>query len=133
MRYHLTLDANGSATLANHGSATDNRDTDVDITYSQTSFDCSHLGENSIVVTAEDDAGNQDQVTISVLIEDVTAPIITAPSAVTLVLDGNGSASLDLSTISAADNCETSPTISYSRSTTYGCSDVGFTNHRYGN
>ena len=62
---------------------------------------------------------------ISVLIEDVTAPIITAPSAVTLVLDGNGSASLDLSTISAADNCETSPTISYSRSTTYGCSDVG--------
>ena len=121
----LTLDANGSATLANHGSATDNCDTDVDITYSQTSFDCSHLGENSIVVTAEDDAGNQDQVTISVLIEDVTAPIITAPSAVTLVLDGNGSASLDLSTISAADNCETSPTISYSRSTTYGCSDVG--------
>ena len=121
----LTLDANGSATLANHGSATDNCDTDVDITYSQTAFDCSHLGENSIVVTAEDDAGNQDQVTISVLIEDVTAPIITAPSAVTLVLDGNGSASLDLSTISAADNCETSPTISYSRSTTYGCSDVG--------
>ena len=121
----LSLDANGAATLSNHGSATDNCDTDVDITYSLSAFDCSHLGQNSVVVTAEDDAGNQSQETITVTIEDVTAPTISAPSSATLVLDNNGSATLDVTTITATDNCETSPTITYSRSTTYACSDVG--------
>ena len=121
----LSLDANGAATLSNHGSATDNCDTDVDITYSLSAFDCSHLGQNSVVVTAEDDAGNQSQETITVTIEDVTAPTISAPSSATLVLDNNGSATLDVTTITATDNCETSPTITYSRSTTYGCTDVG--------
>ena len=121
----IALDASGAATLANHGSATDNCDTDVDISYSLSAFDCSHLGQNSVVVTAEDDAGNQAQESITVTIEDVTAPVITAPNSASLVLDNNGSASLDLTAISAADNCETNPTITYSRSTTFSCSDIG--------
>ena len=117
----IQLDANGNATLANHGSATDNCTANPTITYDVSSFTCAELGTNTVVVTAADANGNSVDQSITVTVEDNIDPVLTV-SDITLVLDANGNATL-ANHGSATDNCTTA-NITYSE-TSFDCNDLG--------
>ncbi|MBL4663240.1 MAG: proprotein convertase P-domain-containing protein, partial [Flavobacteriaceae bacterium] len=57
-------------------------------------FDCSNLGENIIEVTVTDDSGNVGVCFATVIVNDVTAPILMCMD-VTIELDENGEAQID--------------------------------------
>ena len=106
-------------------SATDNCGT-PSITLSQSSFDCSETGANTITVTATDDEGNESTETVVVTVVDNSAPVLTK-----LVYErdlANGFAILSvqdvLSEISA-DNCAVDYTTSALSREYFDCEDVG--------
>ncbi|MDB9961530.1 HYR domain-containing protein [Oceanihabitans sp.] len=78
----LTLDASGQATLnlaqVNTG-VTDNCGVATSV-LSQTSFDCSNLGENTVTLTITDIHGNISTCSSTVTVEDNIAPVITCVS-----------------------------------------------------
>ena len=126
--YTLPLNASGNATLVVGNvvaSATDNCGTPV-VSLSKTSFDCSNLGDNVVVVTATDQFGNVKTSNAIVKVVDVTAPSIVTPSTqVVLNLAANGTATLPLNQVmlSTTDNCGT-PTVTWSPST-FSCANLG--------
>ena len=117
----ISLDANGNATLSNHGSATDNCTSNPTITYDVSAFTCAELGANTVVVTAADANGNSVDQSITVTVEDNIDPVLTVAD-ITLVLDANGDATL-ANHGSATDNCTTA-NITYSE-TSFDCNDLG--------
>jgi hypothetical protein len=78
----LTLDINGQATL----STADIFDHDHEacglssLTLSQTSFNCSNVGSNTVTLTAIDNSGNPSSCTATVVVSNVY-PIVSAPDA----------------------------------------------------
>ena len=123
----LTLGSSGAVSLPlNTASTADNCSGAPSLTYSATSFSCADVGSNTITVTSVDASGNSSTATMTVIVQDNTAPSLALSSApVTLVLDANGSASLSTAQLvsSATDNCS-SVTLNVSPSS-FGCSDLG--------
>jgi hypothetical protein len=73
----LDASGNGSTTAA----AVDNGSSDicgVTLSLSQTAFDCSHVGENTVTLTVTDPAGNASTATATVTVEDNVDPVIAA-------------------------------------------------------
>ncbi len=66
----LNLLSQGSITPQQVGSATDNCGVIDSVAISQSSFDCSNLGPNSVVFTAWDPAGNSSSCTATVTVDD---------------------------------------------------------------
>lgn len=128
VNYTLALNASGNATLTVGNvvnSATDNCGTPV-VSLSKTSFDCSNLGDNVVVVTAVDAFGNVKTSNAIVKVVDVTAPSIVTPSTqVVLNLSAAGTATLPLGQVmlSTADNCGV-PTVTHSPSS-FTCANLG--------
>lgn len=119
------IGASGSVALGNPASATDNCGQPV-VTYDVTSFDCSNLGTNTVVVTATDANGNVSTSNMTVVVSDNIAPTLNlVSSAVTLALDASGSAVLSTSQVvsSVTDNCS-GVTVTVSPNS-FGCSDLG--------
>ena len=88
------------------------------------SFDCSELGANSVILTVEDESGNTAQCTSTVTVFDTIAPVVLA-SDITVTLDGTGSASIIPADIDdgSTDNCGVA---SMSLDTiSFDCSNVG--------
>jgi hypothetical protein len=73
---------------------------------SQTYFDCSNVGVNNVTLTMYDVYGNNADVTLLVVVEDLTAPTAVAQD-ITVQLDANGAASIVPSQIEngSTDNC----------------------------
>ncbi|QED39016.1 T9SS type A sorting domain-containing protein [Antarcticibacterium arcticum] len=93
---------------------------------SRTSFGCSDVGSFDITLTVTDSNGNKTEKTISVTVEDTTAPVVDAVSAITVTLDASGAGSLlvvDVLSSASADACGIAREV-LSR-TSFGCSDVG--------
>ena len=122
----LTLDANGTATL----------DTAMVIDYvrencsvssmslSQTTFNCSDLGDNTITLTVIDSEGNSTAQTATVTVTDAAAPV-AATQDITLALDANGAASMSYLDVEdgSTDNCGIE---SYAiDATNFTCADLG--------
>ena len=121
----LNIGASGSVALGNPASATDNCGQPV-VTYDVTSFDCSNLGTNTVVVTATDANGNVSTSNMTVVVSDNINPTLNlVSSAVTLALDASGSAVLSTSQVvsSVTDNCS-GVTVTVSPNS-FGCSDLG--------
>ena len=121
----LYIGASGSVALGNPASATDNCGQPV-VTYDVTSFDCSDLGSNTVVVTATDANGNFNTANMTVVVSDTTSPSLNlVSSAVTLALDASGSAVLSSSQVvsNVSDNCS-GVTVTVSPNS-FGCSDLG--------
>ena len=127
---NLALGADGTVDVLSDDyiSATDECGVDS-IWLSQTTFDCSDLGTQTIKAYARDIHNNADSVTLTVTVVDQLAPVVTVvqPS-VTLYLDAStgqvvlpGSVS---SYATALDNC-TAPQPVVLSQTTFGCGDVG--------
>ncbi len=93
--------------------ATDNCDTDVEITYVETRIDgglCPDGYSLQRVWTATDDCGNQDMQTQLISVEDQTAPILAGvPADVTVECDAIPSPASP----TATDNCDTDVEITY--------------------
>ncbi len=78
---------NGTASITPNeldDGSTDN--CNLNLSLSQTDFDCSHLGNNTVTLTASDDDGNQDACTTDVLVKGATLSIESQSK-----LEGTGS------------------------------------------
>jgi PKD repeat protein len=122
----VQLDANGAVSITpadiNNGS-TDNC---AVATYSldKTSFDCSNVGANTVILTVTDVNGNVSTATAIVTVEDKVAPTIITQN-ITVQLDANGAASITPAQINngSTDNCAIA---AYSLDkTSFDCSNVG--------
>ncbi|WP_421752823.1 HYR domain-containing protein [Croceimicrobium sp.] len=123
---NVYLDANGQATIL--ASDLDNGTTDncgiQDLQISQSSFDCSDLGSQTLTFTAVDVNGNQRSTLLGLTVLDTVSPTVPGGN-FTLNLDVNGTASLAPADLNgnASDNCGVT---SWSLSqTSFSCADVG--------
>ncbi len=121
----IYLDASGVATLA--ASDIDNGSSDncsVSLSVSQTTFNCSDLGANTVTLTATDSQGLTSTCTTTVTILDTLAPMMVCQS-VTVNLDALGNAMISASDLDngSSDNCS-GVSLSLSQ-TTFSCTDLG--------
>ncbi|MBA3985372.1 MAG: T9SS type A sorting domain-containing protein, partial [Flavobacteriales bacterium] len=125
--FAIQLDANGEASIT--AADIDNSSSDscgIDtVTISQTDFDCSHVGENTITLTVTDVNGNTSTCTTIVTVEDNIAPEAICVAPFTIQLDANGQASITAADIdnSSSDSCGID-TLTISQ-TDFNCSHVG--------
>jgi len=74
-------------------------------------FDCSNLGDNSVILTVTDVNGNSAECTATVTVTDTTNPTITAPSAVTVPTNNACTATeVTLGDSTTSDNCSVAST-----------------------
>ncbi len=120
----IYLNASGVATLA--ASDIDNGSSDncsVSLSLSQTTFNCSSIGANTVTLTVRDAQGLTSTCTTTVTVLDTLAPVMSCQS-VTVNLDGSGVATITAADINStsADNC--GMTMSLSK-TTFDCTNIG--------
>ncbi|HLP51394.1 MAG TPA: T9SS type A sorting domain-containing protein [Chitinophagales bacterium] len=122
----LQLDAYGNA--ATTAEEVNNNSSDecgaVTLRLSQTDFDCSHLGNNTVTLYVTDGNGNQSTCQATVTVEDNLDPDIHCKPA-TLVLDATGNATLTTADVRDHDheNC-TVVSLTLSK-TAFNCSNLG--------
>ena len=130
----VELDASGAGSIT--AAQIDNGSSDAcgiaTTTLSQESFDCTHLGANTVTLTVTDNNGNETTASATITVEDNMAPTVSA-SGVTVYLDENGSGTLSVASTASGvtDNCSVaSLTISIdgsapAESVDFDCSRVG--------
>ena len=122
----VQLDASGNVSIT--GAQLDNGSTDncgtltfsVDIN----SFDCTNIGANTVVFTAQDDCGLSSTASATVTVEDNVNPVATAQN-ITVQLDASGAATITGAQVDNGSNdaCGIlSTTVSPS---SFDCSSVG--------
>lgn len=97
----VALDGNGTVSIA--ASAVDGGSFDPDgdkisLNVSQTAFNCSNIGPNSVTLTVTDDKGASDACTAVVTVQDKTAPTVLTKN-ITVQLDASGKAFINPSDI----------------------------------
>ncbi|MEW7290252.1 FG-GAP-like repeat-containing protein [Aquimarina sp. 2304DJ70-9] len=95
----VQLDASGNATIT--PAQIDNGSADTcgiqSMSLDSISFDCTHVGTNTVTLTVTDINGNSESNTATVTVEDTTQPMVVCQD-ITIQLDASGNA-----TITAAD------------------------------
>ena len=86
---------------------------------SQTTFNCSDLGANTITLTVIDSEGNSTAQTATVTVTDAAAPTILMPSMLTVYANALCQATATWST-SVMDNCSASWSSNYASGSTFG-------------
>jgi gliding motility-associated-like protein len=111
---NVELNASGAASITAdqiNNNSTDNCEV-VSSILDVYNFNCSNIGDNTVTLTVEDEAGNSNSATATVHIEDNIAPVFDAYSNITVCADpGQTSATVSYSNPTATDNCTSSPTI----------------------
>ncbi|MCB0642495.1 MAG: RICIN domain-containing protein, partial [Phaeodactylibacter sp.] len=89
-----------------HGNSTDNCSAVTPLSLSQTSFDCTEVGMQTVTLTVADEAGNEATCTATVTVQDDVAPTAGCQD-VTIYLDESGSAELSPAAIdnNSTDAC----------------------------
>ncbi|WP_211342491.1 LamG-like jellyroll fold domain-containing protein [Hyunsoonleella aestuarii] len=131
----VQLDNNGNYTLdpalldngSHDGLAASN--CGVSLSVSQTTFDCTDIGSNTVTLTATDAGGNTDTCDVTVIVEDNVQPTAVC-QAYTVFLDGSGNGSLVATNIDggSTDACGISNLVA--SQTTFDCSDLGLNSVR---
>jgi hypothetical protein len=122
----VQLDANGAASIAVDD--IDNNSEDncaiASTSISQSNFDCSHVGANTVTLTVNDVNGNASTCNATVTVQDNVNPTANCQNT-TIQLDAGGSAALTAGDIdnNSEDNCAIAST-SISQSA-FDCSHVG--------
>ncbi|MEI7977786.1 MAG: T9SS type A sorting domain-containing protein [Bacteroidota bacterium] len=122
---YLDATGNGSIVVSDiENGSTDNCGI-VSRSLSQTAFNCSNLGSNTVTLSAADLVGNIGTNTAIVTVLDTIKPTITATNGNVLYISANGTVVPTTSqfTSASADNCG-APTLTISPST-ITCSDIG--------
>ena len=89
-----------------------------------TSFDCSSIGMNLVILTVTDSSGNTNSCTAEVLVQDNLDPIANCQD-ITIELGDDGTASITSADINngSSDNCGE---VTYElNTTTFDCSNIG--------
>lgn len=125
----ITLDATGHATITAadiDGGSTDNCGI-ASLVASQTSFDCSNIGQNNVTLTVTDNAGRTSTCTAVVTVAGSINPVANCKNA-TVYLDASGHATISTGDIDngSSATCGT-PTLSLSQSS-FTCANVGRNN-----
>ncbi len=128
----LYLDENGNATLLASDvivSASDNCELQ-DTTISQTSFDCSNIGANTITVTISDTSSNDAQNSVTVTVTDTISPAVSTLSDQTISVDDNCEATLAnyADSVTISDNCTSSANLTVTQTPVAGTTISGTTN-----
>ncbi|MFA7468937.1 MAG: HYR domain-containing protein, partial [Desulfotomaculaceae bacterium] len=122
----VQLDASGLATITandiDNGSSDNCGIASLDI--SQTDFDCSHAGSNTVTLTVTDTNGNVSTCESTVTIEDTEDPVALCQN-ITVQLDATGNVTITPEQIDngSSDNCGT-PTLSLDK-TSFDCTELG--------
>ena len=105
----VQLDGTGNVTIT--AADIDNGGTDncaiATMSLDVSSFDCSNVGPNTVILTVEDECGNQSSCNATVTVEDNQLPSITCPGDVAVVA-ASGDCSMAVNGIAPAsigDNC----------------------------
>ena len=122
----VQLDDMGSVTITadqiNFGSSdncgVDTLEIDID------TFDCSNVGENTVILTVTDVNGNASTCTSTVTVEDVTAPEITCND-ITVELGADGTVTIDPMDIAAGSSDACGIATYELNIDTFTCIDVG--------
>uniref|UniRef100_UPI0024943FFA HYR domain-containing protein n=1 Tax=Seonamhaeicola maritimus TaxID=2591822 RepID=UPI0024943FFA len=129
----VQLDNTGNYTLdpalLDNGSNDGANPCGVTLSLSQSTFDCTDVGSNTVTLTATDGGGNTDTCDVTVIVEDNVQPTAVC-QAYTVYLDANGNGSLTAADIDggSTDACDI---VNWSASqTTYDCSDLGLNSVR---
>lgn len=125
---NVTIQLNASGNASTTAAAVNNGSSDAcgikSIVLSKTAFDCSNVGENTVMLTVTDVNGNVSTAPATVTVEDNIAPAVLTQN-VTVQLDANGQGSITESQINngSSDNCSIA---SYSLDKkSFDCSNVG--------
>ncbi|WP_353779982.1 HYR domain-containing protein [Winogradskyella sp. 3972H.M.0a.05] len=121
----VQLDANGQATITAadvDGGSTDNCGS-VELSINKDSFDCSHIGPNTVTLTVTDASGNTSTCDATVTVEDNEDPNAVCQD-IEVQLDANGQATITAADVDggSTDNCG-SVTLSIDQDT-FDCDDV---------
>ncbi|MCF6307906.1 MAG: PKD domain-containing protein, partial [Flavobacteriaceae bacterium] len=122
----VLLDSNGNATITadqlNNGSG-DSCGT-ATLSISNSTFNCSNLGENTVQLTITDSNGNTSTCNAIVTVKDEINPIVITQN-ITVQLDSNGNGLITTALVNngSSDNCEIA-SMSLDK-TTFDCSNVG--------
>lgn len=121
----LYLDGTGNASIVPADIDAGSSD-NCSLTYgiSASTFTCTEVGANSVTLTVTDGSSNSDNCSASVTVRDTVSPVAVCQNH-TLVLDGSGSATLNVSDVNngSSDNCGIASS-SLSK-TSYTCGDLG--------
>ena len=123
----VVLDAFGNASIT--AQDIDNGSTDacgaVTLSVSETNFDCTNLGINTVTLTVTDINGNSSTCDAVVTVLDNITPVAVCQN-ITVALDATGNASITALDIDngSFDNCQSSLARSLSQSD-FDCTDVG--------
>ena len=91
---------------------------------SQDSFNCSHIGVNTVTFNAMDVSGNQSSIQMNVTVLDTFAPTVYPFQLISLGLDANGSASLSVAQAdSATADCDLDSL--WLSQTDFTCAEIG--------
>ncbi|MCF8254839.1 MAG: T9SS type A sorting domain-containing protein, partial [Bacteroidia bacterium] len=95
------------------------------IVASKTSFDCSNLGSNTVILTATDASSNVGTVNVTVTVSDTTRPVALINNNVNIYLNALGTATLSTSQVNngSSDNCTISSIVL--GKTTFTSADLG--------
>lgn len=122
----VQLDAAGVATILdtdlNNGSS--DACGIASIVASQTSFDCTHVGTNSITLTVTDNNGNASTCTSIVTVQDNVAPNAICQN-ITIQLDVLGNASITAAMVNNGSNDACGILSLAVSQTNFNCSDIG--------
>ena len=121
---YLDAVGQGSVTMASLAVVSDNCSLDTAFLTGST-FDCSDLGLNQVLITAVDAYGNTTTVAKSVTVMDTIRPVLVT-KADTVYLNAQGSVTVPVSQVvlSTSDNCSQTLTNAISMST-FGCGNLG--------
>jgi hypothetical protein len=122
----VQLDANGDASIT--AAQIDNGSNDAcgiaSLSLDVTSFDCSNIGANPVILTVTDNNGNVSTCPATVTVEDNVAPIALCQS-ITVQLDASGNASITAADINNGSNDACGIASLALDVTSFDCSDVG--------
>ncbi|GJM63202.1 HYR domain-containing protein [Persicobacter diffluens] len=122
----VSLDASGSVTITPE--AIDNGSSDncgiASMTLDNTTFDCTDIGAQTVILTVTDNNGNSESATATVTVEDNIDPILAVQD-LTVQLDASGTASIEVADIVTAqsDNCGIA-NVTLSQSS-FDCANIG--------
>ncbi|MDE5420216.1 HYR domain-containing protein, partial [Labilibaculum sp. DW002] len=124
----IQLDVLGQASILS--SQLDGGSTDAcgiqSVSAAQTTFDCSDVGANTVVVTVTDINGNASTCDATVTVEDNNAPsAVCSPLTITLDATGNytlTSDNVDAISLGSTDNCNLTKTVTPS---VFDCTNIG--------
>ena len=123
-----SLDANGevAVTAADFNNGTNDNCGVNNMSIDLTSFDCSHVGNNTIVFTATDNSGNETTGTTTLTIVDDSLPMaVTQDITVQLNAEGHAEITADDIDNGSSDNCDFTTSIDVS---SFDCTEIGANN-----